>query len=107
MAIDRVKPLKLESPDTGGVETDEFPTSLDTHEDYIDAHGVSLQSTTSNDESVRTERDDSGNMVFRDVHVAPVTLTALTAGGFDINNCILDVAGGFVYAADELVVTRI
>jgi len=106
LAIDRVKPLKLESPDSGGVETDEFPTSLDPSEDYVDCHGVALQSVDSNDEKVLVDRDHLGNMTFRDEHVSPISLIALTAGGFDINNYIFDNAGGFVYDNDEIFVKR-
>lgn len=41
--VDKVKPLKYESPSTGGVETDIFPTETDPTEDYLSAKGISLE----------------------------------------------------------------
>ena len=80
--VDRVRPLKVEAPATGGTETDDFYTDLDPSEDYVDARGVTFQSSTSNDDSVRVARDASDNMVFRDVaNPADSTLTTLLAGG--------------------------
>lgn len=66
MAKDRVQPLKLEDPTIGGNETDYMPTALNHHEDYVDAHGVTLQSTTSVDDAVFIERDANDNLVFED-----------------------------------------
>jgi hypothetical protein len=106
MALDRVQPLKLEDTSTG-TEEDLFPTALDRNEDFVDCHGVTLQDTESDDDAVVLGRDGSGNMMFQDEHVAPVSLSALTAGGFDINNVVWDVAGGLVYANDENAVTRV
>jgi hypothetical protein len=66
---DRVKPLKLESPDTGGVETDLFPTSVDKNEDYLDSAGLTIQDALSDDEAVKIYRAPSGDMMFRDLMV--------------------------------------
>jgi hypothetical protein len=66
VAIDRVQPLKIEAVDSGGTETDFFPTSLDRNEDYVDCHGVALQSHTSDDEVVTVDRDAFDNLVFAD-----------------------------------------
>ena len=82
--VDRVRPLKFESPDTGGTQTDEFPTSMDNNEDFIDLRGVAIQDNSSDDEDVLLSRDSSGNMTFQDkVVTAPVSLHSLTetAGG--------------------------
>ena len=83
MAIDRVQPLKLESPASGGTEEDLFPTSTDRNEDYLDSRGLAVQDGSSNDET--TVIDRSGNdMRFTDGNnVSPVTLTQLleSAGG--------------------------
>jgi len=43
MAVDKVKPLKLESPTGGGTETDLFPTEADPNEDYIAGKGFSFE----------------------------------------------------------------
>ncbi len=40
--MDRVRPLKYESPSTGGTQTNEYPTELNPSEDYISAKGVSF-----------------------------------------------------------------
>lgn len=80
MAVDRVKPLKLESPDSGGVETDDFPTSTNVNEDFLDCRGVAIQNDTSDDEAVLVSRDASGNLTFLDVANTVKTLTDLVAG---------------------------
>lgn len=78
---DRVRPLKLEAPATGGTELDEFPTAMNPQEDHADIRGVFLQSDTSNDESVHLTRDSSDRMTFKDTeNTTPVTLTSLVAG---------------------------
>jgi len=80
MALDKVKPLKLESPDTGGTENDQFPTSLDPSEDYVECRGIVLDDETHADESTVISRDDV-DMTFKDGNnTTPVTLTALIAG---------------------------
>lgn len=80
MAVDRVKPLKLESPDSGGVETDDFPTSTDVNEDFLDCRGVAIQNDSSDDDAVLVSRDASGNLTFLDVANSVKTLTDLVAG---------------------------
>jgi len=80
MAVDRVKPLKLESPETGGVETDDFPTSLDTSEDFVDCRGVAIQNDTSDDDVVLVSRDVSGNLTLQDAVTSLKTLAQLAAG---------------------------
>jgi hypothetical protein len=66
---DRVKPLKIESPDTGGTEVDFFPTSINKNEDFLDCRGVTLQDSISDDDSVKIHRAPSGDMLFRDLQV--------------------------------------
>lgn len=84
--VDRVKPLKLESPGTGGTEEDLFPTSLDHGEDFMDARGVTVQNDSSDDEAVMLSRDASDNMTFADGVVAGTkTLTDLLAAGSGIS----------------------
>lgn len=46
--VDKVKPLKLESPSLGGTETDPFPTETDPAEDYLACAGVSLGNSDTN-----------------------------------------------------------
>jgi len=101
VAFDRVQPLKLEDPSTGGVETDWGPTSVDPHEDYVDAHGLTIQSETSNDDDVYIGRDTTTNdMIFEDkVAGGPWTLTQLLEGAsaFDPGILIITTWGGLVY----------
>ena len=106
MSLDKIHPLKMESIASGGDSEDDYPTSADSNHDYMDVRGVVIQDNTSNDDTVVLGRD-AGHMMFQDEHVAPVTLSALTSGGFDFNNILLDVAGGVVYANDENAVTRV
>jgi hypothetical protein len=107
VAIDRVQPLKIEAPESGGVETDQFPTSLDRNEDYLDCRGVALQNTTSDDEVVRVDRDSSDNLVFEDPNAGSHTLSSLIGGGFDINNVVWDTEGDIVYDCSEQAVTKV
>jgi len=81
MAYDKVKPLKIESADTGGTQDDQFPTSLDPQEDYIEVRGLVLDDASNKDETTVLDRDGD-NMQFKDVNnPTPVTLTTLVAGG--------------------------
>jgi hypothetical protein len=79
--VDRVQPLKIEGTDSGGEETDLFPTAMDRNEDYVDARGVTLQNLTSNDDAVRVERSAAGgDLQFLDVaNPTPTTLSQLKA----------------------------
>lgn len=80
MALDRVKPLKIESIDTGGDTDDLYPTSLDPQEDYVEVAGVVFDDATHVDES--TVIDRLGNdMRFRDGNnPGGATLSELVAG---------------------------
>jgi hypothetical protein len=42
MAVDKVKPLKLEEP-TSGTEFNQFPKEADPTEDYIAAKGIAVE----------------------------------------------------------------
>ena len=91
MSKDRVHPLKLESTNEGG-EVDDFPSSLNKNEDYIDARGFTIQNDISNDEIVYVSRDNSNNMIFYDSVVGvEKTLSDLLAGGeaFNPNNILI------------------
>jgi hypothetical protein len=79
MAIDRVQPQKLEGTDTGGTETDAFPTAMDRNEDYADVRGVAIQNDTSNDSDVIVSRDSSNNLTFKDANTTVKTLANLSA----------------------------
>lgn len=65
MTLDKVQPLKLEDPSTGGTEVDQFPTELDAQEDYVECAGLVLNDPEHRDESTVLSRlaDD---MLFRD-----------------------------------------
>ncbi len=79
--VDRVKPLKLENPASGGTESDIFPTSLNKNEDYVDARGLTIQNDSSDNETVILSRDSSDNMTFIDsANPTAVTLSDLVAG---------------------------
>jgi hypothetical protein len=79
MALDKVKPLKIESSDTGGDENDAFPTSLNPEEDYVELAGIVIDELGVRDESTVVWRigDD---MMFRDTNnPGGATLTDLLA----------------------------
>jgi hypothetical protein len=77
--VDRVKPLKIEGPGSGGTQTDDFPTSLDKNEDFVDCRGTTYQDDSSNDDLVRVSRDGD-DMTFLDKSNTAKTLTDLVAG---------------------------
>jgi len=78
--VDRVKPLKIEGTGSGGSQNDDFPTSLNKNEDFVDARGLTIQDDTSDDEDVILSRDASGNMTFLDQSNTVKTLTDLVSG---------------------------
>lgn len=81
MALDKVQPLKLEDPTTGGDDVDLFPTELDPVEDYIECRGVVLANDTTRDENVIISRNSSSDLTFKDsANTTPLTLTQLFAG---------------------------
>jgi hypothetical protein len=81
VSIDKVQPLKLEDPTTGGDDTDLFPTELDPLEDYVECRGVALANDTTRDDNVIISRNSSSDLTFKDLtNTTPVTLTQLLAG---------------------------
>jgi hypothetical protein len=81
VAIDKVRPLKLEDPASGGDETDDFPTSLDPSEDNVQCNGIVLEDASHSDENVRVWRDGD-DLKFKDTNnPADHTLTQLLSGG--------------------------
>jgi hypothetical protein len=106
MAKDRVHPLKYEDPATGGTELDYLPTAADPNEDYYDGRGITVQNEISDDTTVFVERDVDDSLVLSDPVAGTYTLSELVSGGFDINDCIFDTAGWFVFANDESIVMR-
>lgn len=101
MSKDRVHPLKLEDSETGGTEVDFAPTELDKNEDFVDAHGITIQNTTSNDSDVFISRDVTDNMIFKDkVTEREYTLTELIGGAvldlvFESNGSVVTDSEGF------------
>lgn len=59
--VDRVQPLKIESPDTGGDSTDQFPTEVNPQQDHLEAAGLVLNDATHRDETTRIWRDEATN----------------------------------------------
>jgi hypothetical protein len=101
--VDRVKPLKLESADTGGTQDDPFPTSLDPNEDHVDARGVVFQDSTGSDETTAITRSGD-DMTLKDVNnPTPLTLTQLLAAAgtiFDEDTIVTDDITGQVLVSD-------
>lgn len=89
MAIDIVKPLKIENPATGGTQTDPYPREVDPSQDYLSGAGVAFQGL-----STRTiDLDGSGNIQFKDVtQTAAVTVTQLKTA---VNNTFNNSTNGF------------
>jgi hypothetical protein len=78
--VDRVQPLKIESPDTGGDSTDQFPTEVDPQHDHLEAAGLVLNDASHRDETTRVWRDGD-SMRFADGQNSDnPTLSDLRAG---------------------------
>lgn len=43
MAVDKIKPLKIENPGTGGTQTDPFPTEVTPTQDYASIKGLAFE----------------------------------------------------------------
>jgi hypothetical protein len=71
--VDKVKPLKMESPASGGTETDPFPTETNTASDYLATKGIAFENLDT------VFIDKSGNdMRFKDItNTANLTLMEL------------------------------
>lgn len=76
--VDRVRPLKIEDTGTGGSQNDQFPTTVNPNEDYLDSRGLTLQTNVSNDGTVRVERVGT-DLTFVDGS-GTKTLSSLSAG---------------------------
>jgi hypothetical protein len=108
VALDRVKPLKLESIESGGDEDDEVPTGLDPTEDHIECAGVVFDDPGYIDETTVITRVGN-DMLFRDVrNPVYVTLTQLLEGAAARDNrfLIFKVDGGTVYTTAGDVVEK-
>lgn len=57
--VDRIRPLKLESPATGGSDDDTFPTAANPAQDYAAVKGIAFE----DDNNTRIEKDADGDIV--------------------------------------------
>ena len=77
MARDLIKPLKIESPDSGGTQLDIFPTEANPTQDYVNAKGFAFESS----QDVYIEKS-TNDMVFNDLNINLVSkLEQLVWGG--------------------------
>jgi len=70
LAVDKVKPLKIESASTGGTEDDMFPHEADPAEDYLSARGLAFK----NQDTTLIDTDGSDNIQFTDPVVGVKTV---------------------------------
>ncbi|RLC88633.1 MAG: hypothetical protein DRJ03_01805 [Chloroflexi bacterium] len=98
--VDRISPLKIEGPASGGSQTDDFPTSASRNEDFVDCRGVTVQDDTSNDDLVRVSRDGD-DMTFLDKNNTVKTLTELLASGGGLTPTTHAVLDQLVHALAE------
>lgn len=89
MAIDKIKPLKIENPSNGGTQTDPYPTETNPAQDYLSAKGLALEGN-----EVAVISGLSGVMNFQDsIQTSQITLTQLRTA---INNTFNNSTNGFV-----------
>ena len=81
MAVDRVRPLKIESISQGGSSDDESITEVTIGQDFLDARGITLQvsgaTTASSDASTYVSRPSPGALGFTDTLSGTLTLEQL------------------------------
>ena len=96
----------MESTSEGGTEEDEVPTELDPREDYADVRGIVYQHPGppfTNDEDVRTERDASGNLTFRDkANTTPIKLSDLGGSSVPAHHATHESGGSDAIKLDDL-----
>jgi hypothetical protein len=80
--VDRTRPLKYESPGTGGSELDQFQTALNPNQDFVDARGSTFQNDSSDDETVKVTRE-TDDLTLTDPNAGTKTLSDLAASGSD------------------------
>ena len=108
---ERVQVMKQESTALGGSDADSGPDVADPinpFEDVIEAAGYEVQEPdgSTRDDVVVITRSE-GKMLFRDTeNPVYVTLTALLAGGSDLNRMVLETDGKVVYVGDGDIVLR-
>jgi len=77
--MDRVQPIKIESPALGGTQEDLEYLPVEPQEDAIEAAGVYLQDAENRDEKTLLTRSGD-DMTFKDGNNSTVTLTQLATG---------------------------
>jgi len=87
---DRVQVVKWESPSKGGTQEDTVPTEINPNEDGLDARALFIQNDTSEDETVQVTRNASGDMVFSDQQVDPITLSEILAQALNVDVILCD-----------------
>ena len=65
--VDRVKPLKIENPASGGSQSDMYPTEMSPTQDYAAMKGVAFE----NLDTRLLDTDESGNVQFLDAGQSP------------------------------------
>lgn len=87
---DKVKPLKIENPATGGSQTDPFPVETNPAQDYLAAKGFAFE----NNDNRLIDLDGSGNIQFKDFsETSPVTVRQLRTA---LNNIFSNSGNGFI-----------
>jgi len=84
--VDKVKPLKIESPSTGGTQDDMFPTETNPSQDYVAAKGIAFEGS----DTRLVGTDGSGNIEFQDViQTSPFRLNKLVKDFGTVANSLL------------------
>jgi hypothetical protein len=88
---DKVKPLKIENPSSGGTQTDFLPTESDPTQDYLAAKGIAFE----NSDAKLFDLSASGEIQYKDaVQTTYKKLNDITGGsGFDEDKIISNHTG--------------
>jgi hypothetical protein len=84
---DKIKPLKIENPSSGGTDTDFLPTESNPTQDYVAAKGIAFE----NNDNRLFDLSASGEIQYKDaIQGTYKTLNSITAGSADFNLILTD-----------------
>jgi hypothetical protein len=99
--MDRVQPVKIESPGLGGTEEDVEYSPIEPQEDAIEAAGLYLQDASNRDETTLVYRDGD-DLKFKDGNNPSVkTLTDLAASGSGVTEAAHKILRQLIHFIDE------
>lgn len=93
MAVDKIKPLKIENAATGGTQNDPFPVEADPAQDYVAAKGIAFE----NSDTRLFDLSAGGEIEWKDAGQATYkTLNSIVASVGTLTNYEVDSSTAFI-----------